>query len=616
MSDILDIVLRDEENIATETVPVIADDSIAHYGRLGMKWYQHIYGDYQGAAKYAEKGARRVDRLQERGSISAAKRLRKKVDKFLSIAEKEKSMSAETKRKIAESINEHSSDKEVRAAAEKIKRFEETSKASDDIIDELRQDRINDLTRGVADWKNASSEDISAAITRLNLEKQYKEIRDDVSGAKVWKEAGVKALNSVAGSSGKILEEVVKTAGNIAEERNKADIATEKDRRTWAREDEKYERDQKDKLDAQAREDRQHERDRQEKLEDQAREDRNAELKGQRDVAKEEAKNRADYLKVQQDIRKYEDEQKDSSVGDVLEGRRPASSLTPKQAKNMEEYVKNLYGDKTTAKQVIDKYESDRQQKKATAETEEKAYQDWKKQFVADAVKLEQSARQQRAQDQKAYEERSKKQATAVSEMIQKRDAKEQAAQRRFERKNEKAAAAAAESVRKQREQASTASYNEMYRREAEAKNQRRVEKESALDFFKGLQDSQRTSSFSGRSSSGESINDRLSRNLAEFSKRAADSKAVADRVDTGSSLVDRILGRRSSGSSASYSSRNSSIKSFINNGGTYAEAEKKFNVSSSTISDILGHSAVPVFKRMSREEYYATYSGLKWKRS
>ena len=606
MSDILDIVLRDEENIATETVPVMTEDSIAHYGRLGMKWYQHIYGEYQGAAKYAEKGARRVDKLQERGSISAAKKLRKKVDKFLSIAEKEKSMSAETKRKIAESINEHSSDKEVRAAAEKIKRFEETSKASDNIIDELRQDRINDLTRGVADWKNASSEDISAAITRLNLEKQYKEIRDDVSGAKVWKEAGVKALNSVAGSSGKILEEVVKTAGNIAEERNKADIAAQKDARTWAREDEKYERDQKDKLEAQAREDRQHERDRQEKLEDQDREDRNAELKGQRDVAKEEAKNRADYLKVQQDIRKYEDEQKDSSVRDVLEGRRLASSLTPKQAKYMEEYVKNLYGDKTTAKQVIDKYENDRQQAKAKVdvETEAKAQRDFNEQYMR-SVYAENKARQQ------------------------KRDANEEIAERELARRQAefdtaKQRRAAAEEVQKKAE---------ADRKKAEARERRAAAKEEKARVEKAAQDEAKQRQHLEKMAQGQdslieaakqrraaaeaaAVNDKLSRNLAEFSKRAADSKAVADSADTGASLINRLLGRGSSSSLGSYNSRNSSIESFINNGGTWAEAEKRFHVSSSTISDILGHSAVPVFRHMSKDEYYANYSGLKWKRS
>jgi len=31
------------------------DDFIEHYGRLGMKWYQHIFGEEQGHAKYANK---------------------------------------------------------------------------------------------------------------------------------------------------------------------------------------------------------------------------------------------------------------------------------------------------------------------------------------------------------------------------------------------------------------------------------------------------------------------------------------------------------------------------------------------------------------------------------
>ena len=41
-------------------------DYIAHYGRIGMKWYQHIYGDYQGAAKYAQKGAKKVAKMKDR----------------------------------------------------------------------------------------------------------------------------------------------------------------------------------------------------------------------------------------------------------------------------------------------------------------------------------------------------------------------------------------------------------------------------------------------------------------------------------------------------------------------------------------------------------------------
>jgi len=38
-------------------------DYIAHYGRIGMKWYQHIYGEYQGAAKYAAKGANKLTKI-------------------------------------------------------------------------------------------------------------------------------------------------------------------------------------------------------------------------------------------------------------------------------------------------------------------------------------------------------------------------------------------------------------------------------------------------------------------------------------------------------------------------------------------------------------------------
>lgn len=636
MSDILDIVLRDEENIATEIVPITTDDSIAHYGRLGMKWYQHIYGDYQGAAKYAEKGAKKVDRLQEKGKISAAKRLRKQVDKFLSIAEKQKEMSAETKRKIAESVNEHSSDKEVQAAAKKIQKFEETSKASDAIIDELRQDRINDLTRGIGDWKKASSEDISAAITRLTLEKQYKEIRDEVSGAKVWKDAGKKALESVAGSAGKILEEVVKTQGNIAEEKNKANIAAEKDARTWARDDET------------------HARDRKEKLADQAREDKNAELKAQRDIAKEEAKNRADYLNAQTKAAEFEwqketdsrknrlDDESDVAIREVLEGKRSESSLTPGQTNGMQDYVERLFGKDTTPRQVIDKYENDRQQAKAKVDAEEKAQRDFEDQneraakaaYDATRSKREQAANvaeQEMARRQKAHDEAERQRAKEAREDAQKATEKDTSLGERLQAFREKKA----EKQRQQDQKEKDAAFEEYRKRQDEANdrnkkpaNNNRSDLSGAIDY--NNRSSNATSDLFGAGGKSVvtperkyktaepigSINDKLTRQLAELSKHAVSSKAVADSVDTGSSLVDRLLGRRSSGSFDSYDSRNAKIKSFINGGGSWADAEKKFGVSSSTISDVLGHSNVPVFRRMSREEFYANYKGLKWKSS
>lgn len=43
-------------------------DSLTHYGRLGMKWYQHIFGEYQGAAKYAEKGEAKLSNLKAKNA--------------------------------------------------------------------------------------------------------------------------------------------------------------------------------------------------------------------------------------------------------------------------------------------------------------------------------------------------------------------------------------------------------------------------------------------------------------------------------------------------------------------------------------------------------------------
>lgn len=56
------------------------DDYIAHYGRLGMKWYKHIYGDYYGNAKYAKKGKAINAKLSKKKDLTltdAAHRYRK-----------------------------------------------------------------------------------------------------------------------------------------------------------------------------------------------------------------------------------------------------------------------------------------------------------------------------------------------------------------------------------------------------------------------------------------------------------------------------------------------------------------------------------------------------------
>ena len=65
-------------------------EDVEHYGRLGMKWYKHIYGDYQGSAKYADKGEKVNEKLSKKkekidskaaGLASKSKKLAYKADK-------------------------------------------------------------------------------------------------------------------------------------------------------------------------------------------------------------------------------------------------------------------------------------------------------------------------------------------------------------------------------------------------------------------------------------------------------------------------------------------------------------------------------------------------------
>lgn len=48
------------------------DDFLMHYGRKGMKWYQHIYGEVQSGAKYAQKGSSGVQTTK--GQIQSSKK--------------------------------------------------------------------------------------------------------------------------------------------------------------------------------------------------------------------------------------------------------------------------------------------------------------------------------------------------------------------------------------------------------------------------------------------------------------------------------------------------------------------------------------------------------------
>ena len=47
--------LEEFERAALDHADENLDDALEHYGRLGMKWYQHIYGEEDGRARYNDK---------------------------------------------------------------------------------------------------------------------------------------------------------------------------------------------------------------------------------------------------------------------------------------------------------------------------------------------------------------------------------------------------------------------------------------------------------------------------------------------------------------------------------------------------------------------------------
>lgn len=77
-------------------------DFLEHYGRLGMKWYQHIYGDYQSKAKYAEKagGSSKQSKKDQRAEKKAAKKAEKVAKKEASAAKKAAREEARRKARI------------------------------------------------------------------------------------------------------------------------------------------------------------------------------------------------------------------------------------------------------------------------------------------------------------------------------------------------------------------------------------------------------------------------------------------------------------------------------------------------------------------------------------
>ena len=56
------------------------ESQLQHAGRKGMKWYQHIYGDYDSSAKYAKKGVKDTKSNKNQNESKNSNSKNKKVD--------------------------------------------------------------------------------------------------------------------------------------------------------------------------------------------------------------------------------------------------------------------------------------------------------------------------------------------------------------------------------------------------------------------------------------------------------------------------------------------------------------------------------------------------------
>lgn len=115
---------------------VIYEDELEHYGRLGMKWYQHRFGEADGRAKYLKKGFKKLEKYTNKAA-SLLDSANASHESMLSAMNKE----ANYRLKSATAKSGHAQkrfDKKASKQAKKVLRFENTydsnANASDDYV--------------------------------------------------------------------------------------------------------------------------------------------------------------------------------------------------------------------------------------------------------------------------------------------------------------------------------------------------------------------------------------------------------------------------------------------------------------------------------------------------
>lgn len=153
-------------------------DYIAHYGRIGMKWYQHIYGEYQGAAKYAQKGAKKVAKMKDRYD-------KKYTPKIVKVLTTDSEHAVENAKKLNKAMEKDIA--KIRKVEEKLK-YVESTRDIYKLIDDNRRRSTEDIN--IVDEKEGVKQAIDESDNSLRevSPKLASAIRSDEAVSKVNKD--------------------------------------------------------------------------------------------------------------------------------------------------------------------------------------------------------------------------------------------------------------------------------------------------------------------------------------------------------------------------------------------------------------------------------------------
>lgn len=147
----------------------MAENELMHHGVRGMKWYQHIFGEYQSGAKYAKKGTAAKPSGKKTTALRRAKAKKAADD----VAEKKASREKAIKQLIADPVKKMS-DQELLA---RINRLQNEQKYK-----ELSRGRQSVLKRGakaVGGILSTSGKQVASKYVTQWMDNQVKRLLED-----------------------------------------------------------------------------------------------------------------------------------------------------------------------------------------------------------------------------------------------------------------------------------------------------------------------------------------------------------------------------------------------------------------------------------------------------